>query len=109
MPKQPTIQIVIDAKGMPLTEQLMRHAESCVMAVFGAQAGVSGRTYWIMRTDIYHQFLSDSFAQKMLPPRIGEERCHEPSADLYLPDFNNGYPTNVPFARIVNLKIPEAV
>lgn len=101
--KPPTIQIVLDAKGMPLTESLMRHLEACVMCIFGAKH----KMFWITRSDIYSQFIGERFVARLLPERIASENFHEASADLYIAELNNGYPANVPYGRIINLKIPE--
>lgn len=88
-------QIVIDAKGEPLTRGLMEWCQNLVACVIGTDR--LHNRQWVTRTDIYRALTPQTQAQLAENDLLLHESHHEHSCDLYLPN------ERTPIGRIIDL------
>lgn len=98
------LQIIFDAKGMPLQMEMIRYMHTALCYLHGPEFG--HECFAVTRDDLFHD-LANREMQIMsasLDPlsKIAHERFHEPCVDFYHRDRQKES-----CGRIINLKIPE--
>ena len=99
--QRPTFQILVDAKGEPLSLAHMNYLANCVGAVMGWER--TEYTFWVTRDDIFYDLESRGGTLTHWREKCTRNPYHEPTMDLYERDRL----PRVPIGRIINLKLPE--
>lgn len=97
---RPTFQVIVDAHGLPASDDLLRYTAYFLGNVW--RSTFMDSCFWVTRTDLFYDFQSRS-GPAIIATKITHESRHEPSFDLYQ---DGGI---VPIARLINVALPKEI